>query len=304
MQRWEAQSGLGRYIALALLVLASVACVALGISIAQIFAGIPTTWQIDGALFWRVVAFVLLLGLTGALFYRTAAAFTLHYAIDRNGLYIFWLGNRAVIPLDQITRIDPGAATRPLPLGPLQMIGYYWGHTTLMSGERLHLFATRPPARSLIVVTDKGAYAITPADADRFVEDIEQRRNLGATRVVETGIEQSRVLFYEFWNDRAVRGALALGLILNLALLGLITLRYPALAAEIPLRFDAIGDTVALRPRYQILFIPLAALGLLLFNLLVGLAIYRREPFATRVLQVASVCLQILFGVSLVALLG
>jgi hypothetical protein len=282
------------------LLLASLAAAAPALArIAGRLAGAPEVWRVDLGLFGLIMVLLALLVIAGWLAYRTAAAFTLGYEMDRNGLYITWLGNRAVVPLDRITSIDVGAFEARLPLPLIQGIGYYWGAARLPGGQRLHLFATRPPARCLVVYTPEGAYALSPADLDAFVQDLEQRRNLGAAKPLTTKLQSSRIFLYAFWNDPTVRGLLLLALLLNLAAVGVLAARYPELAPLVEMRFDATGEVAELRPRHQALFLPLAAFGLSLLNMALGLALYHRERLGARLLQGASVIVQLLFAVAL-----
>lgn len=303
MRHWKPQPSAGRWVALALLLLALAGALALGVQLAGVLRGAPETWPITLALYGRVVALLALLLVAGALAYRTAGVFTLGYELDRNGLYIVWLGNRAVVPLEQVQHIDIGAGPLLLPWGPLQSIGYYWGQGRIDDGRRLHLFSTRPPAQSLVVYTPTEVYAISPADREAFVQDLEQRRNLGATKPLAAMIEPSRMFLYDFWNDHTVRILLVIGLVLNLVVLGLLAARYPSLDALVRMRFDAAGQVSDLRPRHQVLFLPLAAFALLLLNTVVGLLFYRTQPVGARLLQGASVVLQILFGIAVLTII-
>ncbi|HMO58477.1 MAG TPA: PH domain-containing protein [Roseiflexaceae bacterium] len=291
-------------IAIVLLILAVGGTMVVGLQLLQIIGLPPEEWPIDLGVFGVLVALLLLVCCVGALGYRVAAVLTLRYALDRNGLYIDWLGNRAVIPLDRISSVDIGATVEYLPLGPGQAIGYYWGQARLAGGRTLHLFSTLPPERSLIVTTDEASYALAPLDLNGFVSDLEQRRNLGATKPLSTIIEPSRMFFYAFWNDQTVRALLLVALFLNLLALALIANQYPLLAGAIEMRFDATGETMELRPRHQVLFLPLAAFGLSLLNTLLGLALYHRERLAARLLQGASVIVQILFLIAVVSIIS
>ncbi|MFO7169152.1 MAG: PH domain-containing protein [Chloroflexota bacterium] len=302
MRRWKPQPSIGRWVALALLGLTLALAAVVLVQLAGALAGPPEEWRVDIELFGRVVALLALLAIAGWLAYRAAAAFTLSYELDRNGLYIIWLGNRAVVPLDRITSIDVGASAR-LPWRLTQGIGYYWGQARLEDGQVMHLFATQPPARCLIVYTTDGAYAVSPADHEAFVQDLEQRRNLGAAKPLAPTVEPSRIFLYEFWNDRTVRWLLLVALAMNLAALGFLALRYPSLAPLIEMRFDATGEVAELRPRHQALFLPLAAFVLSLLNIALGLALYHRERLGARLLQGASVIVQMLFAVALATVL-
>lgn len=136
------------------------------------------------------------------------------------------------------------------------------------------------------------------------MQDLEQRRRIGVVKPLTTGQEHGRILFYAFWNDQVVRWALLLALLLNLLVLGILAARYPYLSPSVEMRFNAIGEAVEMRPRHQVLFLPLAAIGLGLLNAALGLAIYRWERTGARLLQITSVVLPILFGVAIFTILA
>lgn len=276
---------------------------ALGLRLSQSLSGPPEDWPVTLELYWQIVGLLVLLLLAGALAYRALAAWTLSYELDRNGLYILWLGNRAVVPLDQIQSVDLGAAAH-LPWRLVQGIGYYWGQGRTADGKRLHLFASQPPERCLLINARDEVYAISPEGHDAFVQDLEQRRNLGATQVLTPSFEPSRMFLYSFWNDSTVRGLLLAAFVLNLVVLGVLMTRYSALAPVLRMRFDPAGQQVAdLRPRHQILFLPLAAFGLTLLNIGLGLLVYRRQQLGARLLQGASLIVQILFGIAILTII-
>lgn len=303
MRRWKPQPSIGRWIGLLLLIIALSGAVYLAWPLLQNFSNPPQDWQINLSVYSRMVAVLVLLFLSGVLAYRFASALTLSYALDRNGMYVNWLGNRAVIPLDSIISVDLGIGKQQLPWNPLQGVGYYWGQYKLDDGKRLHLFATKPVSRCLVIYTPNDAYAISPADHDAFVQDLEQRRNLGATKPLAPTVESSRIFLYAFWNDRTVRQFLLVALLLNLLIMGILAARYPNLAPTVPMRFNAIGQVAEPRPRHQVLFLPLAAFGIGLINTVVGLIVYSRQPLGSRLLQGASVLAQILFGIAVLTII-
>jgi Bacterial PH domain len=280
-----------------------VGAVALGLRLAQALSGPPEGWPVTFGLYWQIMGLLGLLLLAGALAYRTLAAWTLSYELDRNGLYIIWLGNRAVVPLDQIQSIDLGVVPAHMPWRWMQGIGYYWGQGRTADGKRLHLFATRPPQRCLLINARDEVYAISPEGHDAFVQDLEQRRNLGATQTLTPSFEPSRIFLYSFWNDATVRGLLLGAFVLNLLVLGVLMARYSALAPVLRMRFDPAGQVADLRPRHQILFLPLAAFGLTLLNIALGILVYRRQQLGARLLQGASLIVQILFGIAMLTII-
>lgn len=304
MQQWKPKPGNGIWIGLSLLLFVGAALTILGTPLVLVLVRPPQEWDISPAIYSQFVMLVLLLATAGFLLYRVAGVLTLSYEVDRNGLYIRWLGNRAIIPIDHIERIDTGDKGVHLPWRALQGIGYYWGQGVSSEGKPVHFFSTISPARTLFLHTNDAAYAISPNDMDGFVQHLEQRRRLGAVKPLARSYERGHLFSYSFWKDRTVQWTLALAAVLNLLLLGVVAARYPDLAAFVEMRFDATGLVAELRPRHQVLFLPLAAFGLMVFNLATGLALFRREQAGARMLQVASVLVLLLFGVATLRVLG
>jgi hypothetical protein len=277
--------------------------VALGAQMVWMLFQPPEAWHIDMELYGQLVALVALLLCSGFLLYRVMGALTLSYQMDRNGLYIVWIGNRAVIPLSQIESLSKGAPGAQITLLHLRRIGYYWGRGRTEDGRLLHLFTTSSLNNSLVIHTEHEAYVISPAAQDSFVQELEQRRRIGAVKSLRPTFEPGRVFFYAFWNDRVVRWALILTFGLNLLLIGALAMRYPELEPMVAMRFNAAGQVTELRPRHQVLFMPLAAFGLSLINTGLGISFYRRNKTSARLLQLGSVFVQIMFGVALLAVL-
>jgi hypothetical protein len=304
MQQWKPKPAPGVWIAVVLLLMVLAGVVFLGSRVVEVLLQPPEQWPINLTLFGEMLATLLLLLLAGFLSYRVLAAFTLSYEIDRNGVYIQWIGNRAVIPIDDIELVDMGDSKARMPWRIFQGIGYYWGQGQTSEGQRLHLFSTLPPGKSLFLHTTSSSYALSPDDQDGFVQHLEQRRRLGTTKPLAATYQRGRMLFYAFWNDQVVRWALVLALGLNVLLLGILFSRYPFLAEQVQMRFNAAGEVTELRPRHQILFLPLASFGLILLNMGLGLIIYRHEKTGARVLQIASVLMPFLFGVAVFSIIA
>ena len=296
MRHWKPQFSGRLWVAIVVLGLTAVGAIFLLVPLAQVLAQPPAAWPIDGILFLHLLACLSLLALTGAISYRVAATLTLAYAVDRNGLYILWLGNRAVIPIQTIESIESGLQTPGAPAG--LGLGYFRGRMRLAAGRSLHRFSTVPITQALVLHTATAAYAIAPQEREAFVQELEQRRRIGAIQQLTPGVEAGWAFFYAFWNDATVRWALGLTSVLNLVLLGWLMTRYPELPALIDLRSDAAGAAAALVPRHQILFLPLAGVLLGLLNTGLGLTLYGREPVGARLLQIASVGAQLLFAVA------
>ncbi|NOK61148.1 MAG: hypothetical protein GFH27_549307n131 [Chloroflexi bacterium AL-W] len=303
MRYWKPQPSIGRWIAILLLIVVSIGAGLLGQQLTQLLAGAPENWPINLQLYSQVLLFVGLTVFAGTLLYRILATFTLRYVLDRNGLYVTWLGNRAVVPLDLIQSVDIGITGYQKPRQLLGGIGSYWGQSDLPDGKKLHLFATQPLNKCLVIQTADDVYVISPADHGAFVQDLEQRRNLGVTKPLSVAVEPSRIFLYAFWHDRTIRTLLLITFVINLAVLAVLAGRYPNLDSSIAMRFDAVGEVTAMEPRHQILFLPLAALSLSFLNIILGLFLYQNQQLGARLLQGASVIVQILFGIAIITIL-
>lgn len=304
MRRWKPQPSGLLWVAVVALAAAAAGAGYLLARIGTALATPPAEWPINSALFAQILACLALLLLAGALAYRLAATLTLAYAVDRNGLYISWLGNRAVVPLQQIESIESGVQVALNPLDRLRSAGYYHGRVRLPGGRIVHRFSTRPLSQALVLHTSADSYAISPQDAESFVQELEQRRRLGAIQQLAPGVEAGQAFAYAFWDARVVRVCLGLTLLFNLLLLGWLMTLFPALPSLLVLRADAAGEATALVPRHQILFLPLAGAALALMNLGLGLSFFRREPVGALLLQIASVGIQLLFIVAALSVLA
>ncbi|NWF80692.1 MAG: hypothetical protein HXY37_11670 [Chloroflexi bacterium] len=304
MRRWKAQASWRLWVALVALLAAAGAALYLGLGLFTALAQPPERWPIDVLLFAHYLAFLALLLLAAGLAYRVAAMLTLAYSVDRNGLYIHWLGNRAIVPLGQIENIESGASLTGGAGLRVANIGAVRSQLHLPGGRVIHAFSTVPLAQALVVHMPDDSYAISPRDADAFVQDLEQRRRIGAVQQLTPGVEAGRIFAYAFWSDPLVRNGLAGAVLLNLLLLGLLMTLFPGLPPLVELRTDAVGATAALAPRHQILFLPLAGAAVTLLNVGLGLWLYQREPVGVRMLQLASALIQVLFIIAALSILG
>ncbi len=302
MRRWKPKFAFGPWFGLLLLLLILAGVWYFGQRVVLALSGMPQDWPITLHLYADFVVLLALLLLLAALAYRLVAVFTLVYEIDRNGVYITWSGHRAIVPLNQIEHLDIGTPGARMPWRFIQGIGGYWGQGRTANGQPLHLFTTRPPRKCLLLQTSDAVYAISPAAQDAFVQDLEQRRKLGVVKPLVAKVETSRLLAYDFWNDQITRRAVVLAFGLNLLMLGILAARYPDLAVAVSMQFDPSGQALDLRPRHQVLLLPLAAFLISVINMVLGLILYQRERIGVQLLQLASVLTQVLFGVVIIAI--
>ncbi len=303
MRRWKAVFSPNLLIAAATLMVMLAVAVYLFVPVVQALTGPAETWPINALFFLRGVAAMVALSLAGILLYRIAAALTLTYTLDRNGLYILWLGNQMIVPIQIIDQVTVGIPKTTGGFSLLKSLGYFHGQMRLPDGRTLHRFSTRSPARALVIATENEAYAISPREADAFLQDLDQRQRIGPIQPLSQGFVPGRLFAYPFWQDRMSRNGVLLALLFNLVLLGGLMLLYADLPLLLSLRTDASGAAANLVPRHQILFLPLAGLLIGLINAGLGITLFSRSVIGARMLQLASAGVQMLFIVAALTIL-
>jgi hypothetical protein len=300
MRRWKPFPSAGRWLALALAMVFTGGSVFFGWLCSLHFAGQPVGWKIDFDFFVRFLALLLMVFLAGTAWMRFLRAITLWYGLDRNVVYIGSLGNQEMVPLEDILRLDFGVRVDGLPVPIIQGIGCYWGDGRSTDLPSVFVRSTIPPSRCIFIVTSHGTYAISPEEIELFVQELEQRRHLGATK--QHVFEAVYGVWFNtpFWRDVSSIYLLVIALAMNILAIGFLSWFFPSLPAEIEMRFDAIGGVSELRPRHQSFFLPLAAFGVTLVNLFGALIFFRYEKLVARMLQGASVVVQILFCVAII----
>lgn len=303
MRRWKPQPSWRRRAAVVALIVATLAMLGMTIPLGLDLLRPLAAWPINRDLFLRLLISLALAVTTVVMAYRVATALTLTYAVDRNGLYIRWLGSSVAISLQAIRSIEQGVGLQMSSGSPFADLGYLHGQVQLADGRRLHRFTTQPLANSLLVYTAEEVYAISPHDPTTFIQDLEQRQRIGAAQIRALEVEVQRPFIYLFWEDPFIRVSLLATVGVNLGLIGWLMSIYPDLPAMIDLRANALGVPTTLAPGYQILILPLAGAVIGLLNSMIALFIYRREPTGARLLLMGAFVVQLLFLVAALTIL-
>lgn len=303
MRRWKPQPSWRRRAAVVALIVATLAMLGMTIPLGLDLLRPISDWPINRDLFLRMLVSLALVVTTIIMAYRVATALTLTYAMDRNGLYICWLGSSVAISLQAIRSIEQGVRL-PISSGsPFADLGYLHGQVQLADGRRLHRFTTQPLANSLLVYTAEEVYAISPQDPTTFIQDLEQRQRIGAAQIRSLEVEVQRPFIYLFWEDPFIRISLLVAVGMNLGLAGWLMSIYPDLPAMIDLRANALGAPTTMAPGYQILLLPLAGAVIGLLNSVIALLLYRQEPTGARLLLMGAFVVQLLFLVAALTIL-
>lgn len=250
--------------------------------------------------FLLALLIVLSLPLLALLGYWLYGFFSLRYLLDRNGLTIVWAATKQIIPLPSITRVVRGETMdREAEIRGLNWPGYYVGYGQLPGMGETFFCATRPLLDQLLLVTPTRAYAISPADLDGFLADLELRRRLGPLKTLTQETRQARWLTLPIWTDGVAHLLLALGVVANAALFAYVCWRYPGLPALLPLHFDALGQADRIGLRAEVFKLPAIGLLALVANFALGSLLHDRERLVAYLLFAAVILVQGLLGVAL-----
>ncbi|HEY72745.1 MAG TPA: DUF1648 domain-containing protein [Thermoflexia bacterium] len=252
------------------------------------------------------LAILFSLGLLALLGYWLYGLAHSSYTLDRNALVIRWGPVEHVIPSEEIERVLTGNEIE----GRIRLHsggvwpGHYVGSGEVPGEGPTLFYSTAPPQDQVYVVTSDLIFGISPADREVFVESFHERWGMGPTQAVEQSSRRPGFLTWDIWQDRLSLGLLATGLLVLLALVGLLCYQFPTLPLLVPLHFDVTGAPDRLGPRGQIFTIPLIGFLVLLLNLLLGGMAYRRERMVSRLLWGGATLVQALTWVAALGILG
>jgi hypothetical protein len=256
-----------------------------------------STQEINFGSFLLGLYVLLSLPLLAVLIYQTATWLSLRYRLDRNGIVIHSAGTEQIIPIRDVQRILPG---KHLGKGAIRRRGLHWpgherGEGMIPGIGRTQFLSTRPLTDQLILVTTGLAYGISPRDPEGFVKGFESRRELGPNRLLAHEQRRAAWFAWPLWTDQTAWVLLGAALLINLALFGYISLRFPGLDFQLPLHFNSLGQPDRIGTKMELFALPIIGLIVLTTNLALGLALYRRERAGSYLLWGAAGAAQALF---------
>ena len=134
--------------------------------------------------FLLLLVFLVTLPVLVHLTMRTWGAFNLEYWLDRNALRVRWAGTCQVIPLHCIRRIIEGVDEMSLRPSPLDWPSPFVRIVEGGQGRRLVRLASVSLDQCLLIETDDGIFAISPADPVGFLEELQALNRLGLSRTL------------------------------------------------------------------------------------------------------------------------
>lgn len=216
------------------------------------------------------------LPLLAVLAYWTSSLSTARYHVVENALLIEWGSLRQVVPLAAIQSLksggEAGAVTR---FRGLRWPGLMVGRGHLLEREAF-IFATRPLAEQLLLLTETAVYAISPVDLENFKDCLEALRTADLNGTADLPDSYLGFLQWPFWDDRQAHLMLAAVGLLNLALFAYLTAVYGRLPAPIPLHFNRLGEVDRLATPDRLFVLPLIGLVAWIINGLWGWIFYQQ----------------------------
>lgn len=238
--------------------------------------------------------------------YWTAATLGLRYRVDRNGIRIWWGGSQWTIPMDHIQTITSVKRLGDEELRGLRShrawLGGWTRRKSLHDGRVVIWRSNVELEDSLAVLTASHVYIISPEQPEEFIRSWQERRFLGKTQNWREEEKRAHWLSSPIWSDRVVWGLMGGTLVTSLALFGTMALAYPRLPERLALHFNVLGQPDRIGERSEILYLPVLALAMLLVDLSLGFALYRRDRVAAYLIWAGGILLQMLTWSALYAI--
>jgi hypothetical protein len=259
---------------------------------------------IDWLKFGLILVAVGTLPLLGYVLFRTWAAFSLDYWIDRNAVTVQWATFRQVIPLQSVLRVIHGGLPAVAPMPWTQWPAPYIGTTRALGLPNIQMLATRPLEECLLLDTGESVFALSPRHADEFLDALQARYRLGP--VAATALERTRSTAWQrlFGQDQLGPFLLAGGLVGTLLLFGLLMVRFPNLPDAMAFHYNSQGLPDVVREKTALFLLP--AIGLLtwLINGVWGLWMaFRRQRTGAYMLWGGTLVVQICSYMALTSLM-
>lgn len=255
--------------------------------------------------FQAVMGFLAVLGLTLIALYWAIAGLTLQYHLNRNGIIIHWGFTQQYIPFEHIVEIVPGHTLPALPtFKGINLGGLRFGRGELAGYSTLRFRSTAAVGHSVLVVTQRASYLISPQQPDEFIKAWQNRQTLGPTQDWTEGLSRHWPFDTPLFSDVLAWWLLGLSGVLLLVLLGLISLTYSALPAALPIHFDSLGRADRIAPKLFLFTLPAAGAIVWAVNLVFGGLLYRREQLGAYLLWGSTIITMICLWVALFTITG
>ena len=259
----------------------------------------PITWSS----FLLLLALLATLPVLVHLTMRTWGAFNLEYWLDRNALRVRWAGTCQVIPLHRIQRIIEGVDEFTLRPSLLAWPSPFMRTMQGEQGRRLVRMASVPLGQCLLIETDSGIFAISPADPVGFLDELQALNRLGLSRKLPLLREQPTNYYALATESTSGRWLLLAGLVGCLVLFGYLMIRFPQLPETLVFHYNRQGVPDSIRHKSALFLLPVVGLLTYLTNTVVGVRMkLRSQPSGAYLFWAGSLLVQALSLMALFSL--
>jgi hypothetical protein len=207
---------------------------------------------------------------TPLLVYRLYALLNAVYILRRDGLMIRWGLRREDVPLNDIEWIRPATELGfRLPLPWLRLPGGMIGNRRVPELGQVEFMAA-DLQHMVLVATHEKVYAISPSENANFMRNYHQIIELGSLSPLESQSVYPTLLLGRVWENRVARTLILSSLGVGLILLITVAIAVPNMGT---LNWMGSGETA---PAERLLLLPVLAGLIWVFNLVLGVFVYRR----------------------------
>jgi hypothetical protein len=204
------------------------------------------------------------------LVYRLYALMNGAYGLRRDGLLLRWGLRREDIPLNAVEWVRPASEMGfRLPLPWLRLPGALLG-TRKVSELGLVEFIASDTKHMILVATPEKVYAISPENPNQFMSFFRQVNELGSLVPLQAQSVYPKVLIGRVWEDKMARRLILGSLAVGLVLLIVTVIAIPGLETVV-----WTGGEIG-APAERLLLLPVLDSMIWIFNLVVGIFLYRR----------------------------
>jgi hypothetical protein len=206
--------------------------------------------------------------------YRTYALWRASYLLERDGIYLRWGLREEIIPMDAVSWVRRSSELEtPIPRPWLRWPGAVLGLRKLPDGRLIEYLAAGT-GNLILIGTESGLYAISPANEEEFMLAYQRFAELGSLSPLTPFSSYPANLLRQVWAARAARYLLIAGGIMAILLLVLVSLKVPSIPA-ISLGFNADGTPSEPVPSVFLLLLPLLNGVFYFAYVLTGLYLFR-----------------------------
>lgn len=251
-----------------------------------------------------LVLIVLFLATVPFLFYRLYALHRSEYILERGGIQLKWGWRSEDIPMDQVKWVHQAEDLETPPQPPLiRWPGSVIGFRRFLRGPAVEFMASRDKGL-VIIAAGEGYYAITPFQANDFVQTYNTLTELGSLSLLPTQSSRPALLFSEVSAKKPILWIFLAGAVLNITLLVWTLLVIPS-REKISLGFRPGGIPHEPLESVRLILFPIINTTAYLGNLVLGLFLFRNEEnrLLAYILWGGSLVIAVLFHIGMLFIL-